>query len=621
MRTLGLISTGAMASALLAIASLPAVAQERPESILPPGYSPSTGEGSDSSPPPPGDANQPPVRETVRVPGRGDTPDVELSIPAERSTSEPSSRASAAGTGEEEDDPDADLADLPELTFTPEPVAARSLSDAGLIGPDAGGFAPNALGARPGRYVHALITHIDAPLMSRWATIMGRRLLASRLETPAGMSGQQFVADRTWLLLKMGEANVARALLQQVDTQKFTSPLYRISLPTYLAAVDPAGACPLVNGGVDATGDNDWKMMRSICASFAGEQSRADALFSSARRQGTARGIDLLLAEKLLGVSSRRRAVELEWDDVEGFSAWRHGMALAAGVEPPSRLYETSGRQTRGWLAVAPSLPASARAEPAITAAALGNLSNAALVSLYAEAAMNEESPDSVLGRAAALGTAYRSSTRAARMAAMRQFMPGDEEGLTAERYGELVLVSRAAAAIAPSADLDEDVKGWLIAAMLTSGLDRQAARWRGAVDPGSLGWALVMAAAPRTGAIDTGAVEDFVDSYGEASPQKARLFAAGLAGLGRLETATLVDLGDSLGTNFAARSAFTQAIRSAVEARQPGIVALYAMAALQGKNWSTVSPAHFYHLVRALRLTGREAEARMIVAEAVTRA
>jgi hypothetical protein len=41
----------------------------------------------------------------------------------------------------------------------------------------------------------------------------------------------------------------------------------------------------------------------------------------------------------------------------------------------------------------------------------------------------------------------------------------------------------------------------------------------------------------------------------------------------------------------------------------------------LQGGNWKSVSPAHLYHAVSALRRVGLGAEARMIAAEALTRA
>jgi hypothetical protein len=47
--------------------------------------------------------------------------------------------------------------------------------------------------------------------------------------------------------------------------------------------------------------------------------------------------------------------------------------------------------------------------------------------------------------------------------------------------------------------------------------------------------------------------------------------------------------------------------------------VIVLAATALQGK-WSDVPPAHFQHLIAALVRVGRGAEARMIVAEAVTR-
>jgi hypothetical protein len=41
----------------------------------------------------------------------------------------------------------------------------------------------------------------------------------------------------------------------------------------------------------------------------------------------------------------------------------------------------------------------------------------------------------------------------------------------------------------------------------------------------------------------------------------------------------------------------------------------------MQSSSWEGIPPRHLYHIVRAFRLAGREPEARMIAAEAVTRA
>ena len=642
-------------ASVLALATLsPLRAQERPESLLPPGFdepvkrpdtpptaptpkpttgNPSTGgQGGTPKPAPAtGGGSQSSGNAPVFVPGNGDVPDVELTMPipggnAPRpSVSGPKPAAELVNNAESDpenpEDPDAALAELTNVTFDVPAAAARTLDNVGLITGVESGFSEVAFGPQNGTYVHGLMASIKAPMVSRWATIMGRRLLTSQLKTPEGMSGQQFVADRAWILLKMGEVNLARALVQQVDVGKVTEPLHRVALPVYLAAGDPAGACPLLQGGVDSTKAKDWKMMRPICASLSGEQGRADALFSSARSQRLATGVDLLLAEKVIGVSSKRRAVTINWDNAKGMNVWRHGLALTTGLMPPVRLYEDTGPQTRGWLSVNPSLPAKDRAEPALIGAALGNLSNAAIVGIYAEAAADSEASEAVANRADALESAYVGEGRSARLDGLRRLFPAAEEPLTAQAYGQLVLASRAAAAIAPDGALDTAQKDWLIASMVASGLDRQAAMWFDDVDSGSLGWAIIAASAPGLKTVDEGDVESFIGNDGSTGQMKSKLFVAGLAGLGRVSPEFLIEQSDDLGTALVRKSAFGRVITAAAKRGEAGSVALLALTALQGTDWAKVKPDEFFQTIRAMRSIGLEAEARMIVAEAVTRA
>ena len=46
---------------------------------------------------------------------------------------------------------------------------------------------------------------------------MGRRLLISRTNTPKGVNGADWTAERAWLLLRMGDSVSARHLIQEVD--------------------------------------------------------------------------------------------------------------------------------------------------------------------------------------------------------------------------------------------------------------------------------------------------------------------------------------------------------------------------------------------------------------------
>ncbi|OBQ30236.1 MAG: hypothetical protein AN483_06800, partial [Aphanizomenon flos-aquae MDT14a] len=99
---------------------------------------------------------------------------------------------------------------------------------------------------------------------------MARRLLASRTNTPAGVNGADWTAERAWLLLRMGDSVVARNLVQQVDGAEYTKRLHEVAMQAYLANGDLAGMCPLTESGVRLVNNGRWKMTRAICASLAG---------------------------------------------------------------------------------------------------------------------------------------------------------------------------------------------------------------------------------------------------------------------------------------------------------------------------------------------------------------
>ncbi len=94
--------------------------------------------------------------------------------------------------------------------------------------------------------------------------------------------------------------------------------------------------CPLVAPARSWSDDPVWILADGMCAALEGEAARASALIDQARNQaGT--GIDLLLAEKVVGSGEQsRRAVDIDWDGVDAIDPWRFGLASATGV-PISR--------------------------------------------------------------------------------------------------------------------------------------------------------------------------------------------------------------------------------------------------------------------------------------------
>ena len=333
-----------LAAGMLAL-GIPVLAQGGPESILPPGF----GDAQPEPAQPPPKAPRPPSGSQVTAP--------KAPTPAQAAEAEIAAGAKA-------------LADEPNVanqsTNAVEAIAAkydlpttsrRSLTQIGPLTPVDGGFAPNAFGKTRGPFLAGLMRTSRAPFVSRWAGIMLRRALLSDTTTPSEINGADWVAERAWLLLRMGEADAARLLVQNVDTDQYTARLYAIAMQAQLATADPAGLCPLLPRALNFSEEPSWEMAQAICASFSADQGAASATLSRAQRRGTARGIDYRLAEKAVGAGpNSRRSVKIEWDGVDHLTSWRFGLATATNVEIPDALFQSVGPHVRAWEARAPTI-------------------------------------------------------------------------------------------------------------------------------------------------------------------------------------------------------------------------------------------------------------------------
>lgn len=587
-----------IAGGLAIVFAIPALGQQGPESLLPEGF-------GDPAPPPAPPGNRPPAAGPV-APGSATSP-----IPSSTAPIVPGADNAADEEDDEEDEEELVIKyDVP-------PAARRSLSAVGIISPASGGFPADAFGVTDGIFLKQVVARTTGPIASRWGSIMARRLLASRTNTPLGVNGADWTAERAWLLLRMGDSVVARRLVQSVDAGNYTKRLLQVSMQAFLANGDLSGLCPLTEGGVRLVNDGRWKMSRAICASLSGEQGSATAFINQGRYQGWVRGVDYRLTEKAVGAGiNGRRSVKIEWEGVEGMNPWRFGLASATGLEPPERLFADSGRQIAGWRAQLPMFTPDIRAKHAFGAAALGVLSNREMVDLYAQILENQDAADALRTRAESLGTAYTGSGDAAKVGAMSAIWAG---AAGADYHGALVLTARAAALIRPD-DAHSGAADQLVASMFTAGLDNSAARWSGVVADGSLGWALIAVGAPgRNAAVGYGSLDDFFGKDNSENGHKSELLLAGLAGLGRVDAGAQADFAGDLKVNVARQTAWSRAIMAAAERGEQGTVALMAAAGLQAPSWSLVPANHLYYIVRALREVGLDAEARMIAAEAVT--
>lgn len=593
-----LIGSAAIAAAL----ALPALAQDQPESLLPPGF-------GEPAPAPQPQTNESQPRVTTR--------------PQQPQTSQP-----AEGGGVEI----IDLVEaLDELTRR-EPVrqveypadARRNPRLAGTLDPVEIGVGSRPWGSASGKSLQILMRRMDTPLASRWVHIGLRNLLLTQAAGPLDVHPVDWAAERAWLLLRMGEADAGRLLIASVDTDRFTPKMRQIALQSALATSDPSAMCP-IEPGLSKVEPRVAPLVTAICASLSGESERAAADIEAARRRGRLSAIDIALADKVVGAAAETsRAVTIEWDPVDDLNSWRFGLATATGMLPPERLINSASVQTQAWLARSPMFSATQRLPMARTAAALGVLSSQSLLDLYA-ATFDATDPDALGGTDAwQLRLAYVGTDLDSRLSAMRTIW-GNSQSFR-DRLASQVLLSRAARRIPANADLQSDAPD-IVASLLAGGFDREAARWSGTVgdmddEPADAVWAMLAVGAPdgSAPAIDAGRVEEFADRDQSENSLRTSILVAGLAGLGRIDGTTAGQLNRQYRLGLGAQTGWTRMIDGAMRRRQAGTVLLLTASALQGSEFDNIRGVYLYHAVTALRRTGQEYLARMILAEALAR-
>ena len=589
-------------AALAALLALPALAQDRPESILPPGF----GDPATVSP----------------------EPVANTQAPSRPQTASPTTGPSSVGAGVEAID---QLSPLEEL-LTARPVqqveypsdARRDPRFAGTLDPVALELGSRPWGSASGKSLEIIMRRMDTPLASRWAHIGLRNALLAMGPAPADVNPADWAAERAWLLLRMGEADAARLLVASVDTDGFSPKMRQVALQSALATSDPSAMCPL-ESGLSKVEPRVAPLVTAICASLSGEAERAAADIEAARRRGRVGAIDLALADKVVGAGAETsRAVTVEWEPVDRLNSWRYGLATATAMMPPERLINASPLQTQAWLARAPMFSATQRLPAARVAAGLGVLSSQALIDLYSTA-YDATDPDQ-LGETDAwqLRLAFIGKDQDARLSAMRKLWGGAQGSF--ERMASQVLLSRAARRVRPSGNLQADAVD-LVASLLAGGFDREAARWVAVIgdlddQQADAVWAMLALGAPDAQplGIDVSRIEDFANRDQSEGKRRTALLIAGLAGLGRIDAAAAGRLNRDYQLGLGAETAWTRLIDGAMRRRQGGTALLLAASGLQGREFEGVGPIYLFHGINALRATGQDYLARMIAAEALAR-
>ena len=615
--------TTLLIGAALALTSAWAIAQDAPESLLPPGF----------------DRPQPrPERPSPRPQREPGAPAAAAAPAPPRITSDPIIQAAPSGEGAAPVLAGKPLPSLKELeAMSPEeldallgikprsdmPAAARrALKQNGLLDASEGGLPAWGLAGQNASLVSVAIMRNSGQLVSRWGHILLRRALVSRLDAPGGIAPADFVAMRAALLVRMGEGDAARALVQDVDSSNYTPGLTQAAFESYVATADLTGACPMMSVQGGTRKDAPWQALKAMCQAFSGDETAGMAQLDKQAYAGAMPKIDMLLARKYAGVAGKaKQAVTIDWKDVEELTPFRYALALGTGVTVPEALLKdaansNSGRNYAMIAATAPMVGLEDRIVAADRAGQAGVLSSAAMVDLYSQVFESDDISGDWADRASQLRDAYVAETPEARLAAMKGLWDSAD---ASQRYSRQVLTAYSAARMPASNAFAADA-GPLIAAMLAAGLDANALRWASAVQEGSEGWALLALANPNGGAVSASALDDFHGDDSSEGKRKSAFLLAGLMGLGRVQGDAAKAFAGKLEIDLGRQTKWTQLVDQAAKVDNQALVCLLVGLGMQGNGWDKMTPRYLYHIVSALNQVGLGAEARMIAAEAVAR-
>lgn len=499
--------------------------------------------------------------------------------------------------------------------------ARRDFWTVGALEPSDARLNSDAWGGASGVFLSTLMRRMQTPIASRWVHIALRDALLAKVRAPDGVNPIDWVGERTWLLLRMGEADAARMLVADVDTDRFTPKMTQVAVQSALANADPPALCPLEDN-IKKYDAGVLRLVQAMCASLAGEPDQASAMIDQARRFGRIGGVDLALADKVVGAGGGGRASTIEWDPVDSLTAWRFGLATGTGMLPPDRLMNGSSPQLRAFEARAPLLTPQQRLSSAQVAAGLGVFSSQTMVDLYSAIYDSTDPGDLPDTDAWQLRQAFVGKDQDTRIAAIRKILGGGKDSLTKE--AARAAVARAATLVTPDAKLASDAPD-LVSAMLAGGYDEAAARWLPAANSmdnadGDRCWAMLALAAPNIADVGTSRITSFIKRDISRDHVRSALLVAGLAGLGRITTDTANSLNQRYGLGLGHVTNWTKAIDSAAARGQGGTVLVLTGTGFQTPFFDRVPAAHMYHAVSALRRTGQDFTARMIVAEALSR-
>jgi hypothetical protein len=379
--------------------------------------------------------------------------------------------------------------------------------------------------------------------------------------------------------------------------------------------------CPLQDG-IRKYDSNIRQLVQAMCSSLAGEPESASAQIDQARRYGRIGGVDLALAEKVVGAAGGGRAATIEWEPVDTLTAWRFGLTTGTGMVPPDRLINAASPQLRAFQARSPLLTPQQRLPSAFVAAGLGVFSSQTMVDLYSAIYDSTDPSDLPASDAWQLRQAYVGKDAEARMVAIRKLLALGKDPL--QKEAARAAVARAATFVTPDPKLAKDAPG-LISAMLAGGYDEAAAKWIPAVGrmddaDADRCWAMLALAAPNIADVGTGRLTAFIRRDTSPNHLRGALLVAGLAGLGRISADTANSLNRRYTLGLGQTTRWTRVTDAAAARGQAGTVLVLTGTGFQSSSVDELPSAHLYHAIAALKRTGQDFTARMIAAETLSR-
>lgn len=599
-------------------------------------------------------AQTPPATEQVPPPPSGPPPksllpagkfappsqsETVLTAPAPTQPSQTPGAAPAQATSGEEGAPPQEGGDIapvaaeaqtisPQLV-APDLIAPPATQAIGWLPPISGGFGARIWEGSSGAFLKALLPRVPAPTASRFGHILLRRALLSIAPPPPGALLGNFAAERAHLLLRMGEVDGAKAIIDRMPLDSYTRRLYDVAPQVHLAAGDIPSLCPLVQTGIAVSKDSLWPLSSAMCAAIQGDDAGAALVLDRERENRLSQDFDIRLTDRVATlVAGGNRGINVGWPAQGRLTTFRLSLALMGGVPVPREVLSSANSAVRGWLVRHPNAPLPVRIEAANTATATGVMSGRELVNLWSLQAAGLDSTALAALPVGKLRTAYVAGRFSIRLAAMQDLW--SQGAMEADRAAMKIVTAGAAAGF-PVYPAYIEAAPQLVRSLLMVGDVKSAQRWwdlaraqtrQGNSKAGAslrMIWPLVTLAQAKGQIPHSGKLYDlWSDTLEGDRSQKQRvraLAAASLIGMGLLDKNDIPggDWPDELDTSYVKR------IRAAAANRQKGEVIVLAALGL-GTDPTAILPAHLLEVTRALKKVGLVREAGLIAAEALIR-